>query len=321
MTENLWVLKTVHEDHITSLIDSYQDSLTEYYNYDSNVANSKQIKAGDQAIIIDKKQILGYAIIAQVKESIGEKIIRKCSICANTTIDIRKRKLPKYRCSKGHEFEIPVEETKTVTKYSAVFGSFNPINSKNRDLKQLRPYYSSNYNPNMSMQRLDIDALSLFNISSDDSILPSITPDEGYTKKEAEQYTISDQDEREVIQRAIKLRRGQQNFRKKLLKKYNNTCVITGCKITDILEAAHINPYKGNQDNHVSNGLLLRADIHTLFDLNLLGINPENLRIIIVDKLKGTEYEQYHNKEINVDKKSISLEAIRKKWGFQKNNS
>lgn len=45
MTENLWVLKTVHEDHITSLIDSYQDSLTEYYNYDSNVANSKQIKA------------------------------------------------------------------------------------------------------------------------------------------------------------------------------------------------------------------------------------------------------------------------------------
>lgn len=72
MTENLWVLKTVHEDHITSLIDSYQDSLTEYYNYDSNVANSKQIKAGDQTIIIDKKQILGYAIIAQVKESIGK---------------------------------------------------------------------------------------------------------------------------------------------------------------------------------------------------------------------------------------------------------
>lgn len=70
----------------------------------------------------------------------------------------------------------------------------------------------------MSMQRLDIDALSLFNISSDYSILPSITPDEGYTKKEAEQYTISDQDEREVIQRAIKLRRGQQNFRKELLK-------------------------------------------------------------------------------------------------------
>lgn len=321
MTENLWVLKTVHEDHITSLIDSYQDSLTEYYNYDSNVANSKQIKARDQAIIIDKKQILGYATIEQVKESIGEKIIRKCPICANTTIAIRKRKLPKYRCSKGHEFEMPVEETKIVNKYSAVFSSFNLINSQNRDLKQLRQYYINKYNPNMSMQRLDIDALLLFDISSNDSTLSSITPDEGYTQKEAEEYTISNKDEREVIQRAIKLRRGQQNFRKELLKKYNNTCLITGCKITDILEAAHINPYRGNQDNHTSNGLLLRADIHTLFDLNLLGINPENFRVIIADKLKGTEYEQYHNKILNIDKEDISIEAIRKKWGFQKNNS
>ncbi|ATL42440.1 HNH endonuclease signature motif containing protein [Elizabethkingia sp. HX WHF] len=318
MTENLWVLKTVHEDHITSLIDSYQDSLTEYYNYDSHVDNSKQIKAGDQAIIIDKKQILGYAIIAQVKESIGEKIIRKCPICTNTTINIRKRKLPKYRCNKGHEFEIPVEETKTVTKYSAVFGSFNPINNQNRGLIQLRPYYTKGYNQNMSMQRLDIDALLLFGISSDNSILLSIAPDEGYTQKEAEQYTISNQDEREIIQRAIKLRRGQQNFRKELLKKYNNTCVITGCKITDILEAAHINPYRGNQDNHTSNGLLLRADIHTLFDLNLLGINPENFKVLIADKLKGTEYEQYHNMTLNFGKKNISIKALETRWELNK---
>ncbi|PUB34400.1 HNH endonuclease [Elizabethkingia sp. YR214] len=314
MTENLWVLKTVHENHITSLIDSYQDSLTEYYNYDSNVANSKQIKAGDQAIIIDKKQVLGFATIAQVKESTGEKIIRKCPICANTTIDIRKQKLPEYRCSKGHEFEIPIEETKTVTKYSAIFSSFSHISSQNRDLAQLRPYYSSNYNPNMSMQRLDLDALSLFSVFSNDYSLISITPEEGYIQKETEQYTISNQDEREIIQRAIKLRRGQQSFRKELLKKYNNTCVITGCKITDILEAAHINPYRGNQDNHLSNGLLLRADIHTLFDLNLLGINPENFRVVIADKLKGSEYEQYHNKEINIDKEDISLEALIRRY-------
>ena len=43
-------------------------------------------------------------------------------------------------------------------------------------------------------------------------------------QKEAEQYTISDQDEREVIQRAIKLRRGQQNFRKELLKIQQHMC-------------------------------------------------------------------------------------------------
>ena len=45
------------------------------------------------------------------------------------------------------------------------------------------------------------------------------------------------------------------------------------------LEAAHINPYRGESDNHPDNGLLLRADIHTLFDLNLLGIEPDHFRV------------------------------------------
>ena len=185
MTENLWVLKTVHEDDIASQIDSYQDSLTEYYNYDSNVANSKQIKPGDQAIIIDKKQILGFTAIRQIKKSTGIKIVRRCPKCPSTTIDKRKSKLPEYRCNKGHEFEIPVEETKMVTKYSAIFSSFKSIGYQNNDLTQLRPHYTKGYNQNMSMQRLDIDALLLFDILSDESPLLSITPEEGYTQKEA----------------------------------------------------------------------------------------------------------------------------------------
>ncbi|MDE5450970.1 HNH endonuclease signature motif containing protein, partial [Elizabethkingia meningoseptica] len=94
----------------------------------------------------------------------------------------------------------------------------------------------------------------------------------------------------------------------------NNTCVITGCKIIDILEAAHINPYRGDHDHHTSNGLLLRADIHTLFDLNLLFINPENFKIVVAEKLIGTEYEHYNGKKINIDQKNISLEALNARW-------
>jgi len=46
-----------------------------------------------------------------------------------------------------------------------------------------------------------------------------------------------------------------------------------------VLEAAHIKPYRGEKDNHPKNGLLLRSDIHTLFDLDLLGIEPEHFRV------------------------------------------
>ncbi len=37
--------------------------------------------------------------------------------------------------------------------------------------------------------------------------------------------------------------------------------------------------YRGENDNNAENGLLLRSDIHTLFDLDLLGIEPESLRV------------------------------------------
>jgi predicted restriction endonuclease len=62
------------------------------------------------------------------------------------------------------------------------------------------------------------------------------------------------------------------------------------------LEAAHLRPYRGEGDNHPSNGLLLRSDLHTLFDLGLIGINPEDHTIVIHPALRGTEYEQYDGK-------------------------
>ena len=68
---------------------------------------------------------------------------------------------------------------------------------------------------------------------------------------------------------------------------------MTGCDVVQALDAAHISPYLGDQSNHVTNGVLLRADIHTLFDLQLFdlqlfGIEPEALRLKISASLIGT---------------------------------
>lgn len=90
-------------------------------------------------------------------------------------------------------------------------------------------------------------------------------------EQEAEAQDGEDRRAKEL--RAIFVRRGQRAFRRRLLKAYGKTCAVTGCKITELLEAAHISPYRGDHTNKVSNGLLLRADIHTLFDLGLLWID------------------------------------------------
>lgn len=97
--------------------------------------------------------------------------------------------------------------------------------------------------------------------------------------------------------RAIAVRQGQSEFRQRLLSAYGRSCTITGCRIVDLLEAAHIRPHADEPNYHVTNGLLLRADIHTLFDLGLLAIDSR-LRVRIAPALLRSEYKDYEGKEI-----------------------
>lgn len=107
-------------------------------------------------------------------------------------------------------------------------------------------------------------------------------------------------DARKRIFRAIVQRQGQRKFRTHLLEVYNRRCVITGFDAEKALEAAHIHPYKGDNTNEIWNGLLLRADIHTLFDFHLIAINPETNQVCIAPELKNTEYGELDGKPVEL---------------------
>jgi hypothetical protein len=97
-------------------------------------------------------------------------------------------------------------------------------------------------------------------------------------------------DEREKTLAEIKVRRGQREFRRKLLLAYESKCAVTECDCVDALDAAHIYPYRGTKTNLTDNGLIMRGDIHTLFDLYLLGIRPSDHRIVLAPKLRNGSY-------------------------------
>jgi predicted restriction endonuclease len=99
-------------------------------------------------------------------------------------------------------------------------------------------------------------------------------------------------DGRERILSSIVRRRGQPKFRRDLLKFYGGRCAITGTDAEQALEAAHIIPYKGSDTNHPSNGLLLRADLHTLFDLKLIAIDTLTMTVLIAPALQHTSYQK-----------------------------
>ena len=125
------------------------------------------------------------------------------------------------------------------------------------------------------------------------------------------------EDERKKTLREIEQRRGQPDFRRCLLVAYGRRCCVTGCDAVDALEASHIDPYRESQSNHVTNGLLLRSDIHTLFDLYLIGIDPKTLRVAIAKRLRRTCYGELNGQKLQVPRTAESrpsFESLQLRW-------
>lgn len=78
---------------------------------------------------------------------------------------------------------------------------------------------------------------------------------------------------RELVEGARWVRRGQRWFASKVATAYDRRCAITGSHIAPTLQAAHIRPVAKEGLHDVQNGLLLRSDVHILFDAGYLGVD------------------------------------------------
>jgi hypothetical protein len=117
------------------------------------------------------------------------------------------------------------------------------------------------------------------------------------------------------------VRRGQPQFRRKLMDLYGGTCMVTNCDAKQALEAAHIVPYKGEKTDDVRNGLLLRSDIHTLFDLRLIAIDTTKWTLVLAPSLKYTAYGRLQAKKLFIPRNcprpsKEELDQHRKLAGF-----
>ncbi|GGG02113.1 HNH endonuclease [Paenibacillus abyssi] len=100
----------------------------------------------------------------------------------------------------------------------------------------------------------------------------------------------------------VRPRIGQGTFKIMVTEAYKRRCAITGEKTLPVLEAAHIKPYSQEGPHLTSNGLLLRKDVHTLFDRGYITIN-EGLEIEVSKRIKedygnGKEYYAFHGKKL-----------------------
>lgn len=96
------------------------------------------------------------------------------------------------------------------------------------------------------------------------------------------------------------LRPEQAQFRKALIERYKGKCTISRCAILPVLHAAHIIPFSDNIAirNDILNGLLLRADIHVLFDKFLLSIHPKTATVELAPSLLSSSYSKFNGRVI-----------------------
>ena len=98
----------------------------------------------------------------------------------------------------------------------------------------------------------------------------------------------NDDDTRQAYARRV--RKGQSRFRKALQNLYGSRCAFTGTFEETVLEACHIISHAKTGDNSLDNGLLLRSDIHVLFDENLITLGNDGLRILVHKDVTAPEY-------------------------------
>jgi putative restriction endonuclease len=102
----------------------------------------------------------------------------------------------------------------------------------------------------------------------------------------------------------MKPRLGQGAFRVAVTDAYGRACAVTREHSLPVLEAAHIVPYAQGGLHEVSNGLLLRSDLHRLFDLGYVTVTPE-LRVEVSSRLRGDfengrTYYPMHGMQVSV---------------------
>jgi len=101
----------------------------------------------------------------------------------------------------------------------------------------------------------------------------------------------------------IKPRLGQGSFRIFVTDAYNRSCAVTQERALPVLEAAHIKPFSAHGPHDVKNGILLRSDMHRLFDTGYMTITPQ-LHIEVSRRIKeefenGKYYYTFHGKKVH----------------------
>ena len=246
----------------------YDDVVGNYYPYDSNVPNHQQIRVGDLVVVRQDEWVAGWGIVEKIDVMPNQrKTVIRCPTCGGNKLGRRKRKLPEYRCSEcKKEFEASsiVTEEVPVTTFCAHYSNMwheavRPVTARDLKVHLLTDDFRN------AIRRLNPETLpTLINHLSGRATNIEIEVDQSDLRLILGGHQAV----------ATRRRRGQREFRFAMMTIFGENCVITGPNPPQTLEAAHLNSFASDGIHRRDQGLLLRRDLHSLFDSHMLSINP-----------------------------------------------
>ncbi|MCP2273565.1 HNH endonuclease [Actinokineospora diospyrosa] len=281
--------------------DGYDDAPSEHYSWDSTVANRDGPQPGHIIVLRDDKTLLGVSVIDKVVVDTAEKQRYKCPRCALADFKPRSTKTPKFICKCGNEFDEPVARSEVVTTYRTDHAASWVDLRGELSTQQLRDLCVS------PKSQLSIRAFRF------DDFVAALKEQPGISRLTPVRARIAGGHRKAVV----RVRKGQGQFRADLLDRYGDLCAFTGPMPREALEAAHLYSYAADGKHREDGGLLMRRDIHRLFDLGHIAVDPAAMTIDVVGGLhKYSVYAPLHGSELHVAPTARQREWLTKHWAL-----
>jgi len=285
----------------------YDDSAGIYYSYDSNVGNHRRVSVGDLVVVREDDHVAGWGFIEHIEvDSNAQKEITRCPMCRKTNFYRRKTVRPNNVCSNpeckhGFDDHQAIRTVESVTSFRAFYANTWTEAARSVKRNELEDFLITK-DPFNAIRPLDVSKLPrlLDRISGRDVDLA---------------VDINDQEVAIILgghtETIVRRRRGQREFRFHLLEQFGEVCAVSGRQPPQVLEAAHLYSYAARPEHERNGGLLLRRDVHSLFDANLLTVNPSSLRVEIAPRIRSyTSYAPLEGRGLEVsspDKINLAL--------------
>lgn len=308
-----WLFRALPDDSNRNSFQGlvYDDELTYKYSYTSKVQNSSSVKVGDFVLVRDNKVLLGSALIQSITQGIRTIKHHMCPTCGAGGSQITWRRSSQDwrcdgKCRKVGEsmvvrtFSSPVVKEQTEQTFTAEYGdTWADLTGAMAapDFESL----SSKWNRQNSIVRLDPtkvqDFLGSLNVAFRNQL--QVSSEGGFKELAPGGF----------VDRVVRTRIGQESFRASLVKTYGSVCAFSGPCHLAALDAAHLYWYAKVGKHYQDAGLLLRKDLHRLFDVGLLTVD-DKLRVQLHSHLRGTQYELMHGGLLKVQVSKVVVDFL-----------